>query len=405
MPASILSESARKRGLMVLLVNTFLMWGGFFMVVPLIAIHYVDDLGWAAGGIGLILGMRQLTQQGLTLVGGALADRIGARGLITAGMLIRTASFILMGFATSYPILLASALMAAVGGALFDSPSSAAIAALTSGAERSRYYSTLGVVGGLGMTLGPLLGALLLKQAFSLVAFIAAGCFFVAFLVTLFMMPPVSVSTGERGLTVGIRMALNDRPFMVYTALLMGYWFMWVQLTISLPLEARSITGTSDAVSWIYALNSGMGIVLQYPLLWLVERWLKPPQILIFGIVIMSLGIGSVALAHSTTTLLLCVALFAIGRLLASPTQQTIAAQLANPAVLGSYFGVNALAIAVGGGIGNTFGGVLYAFSNTIAMPALPWLIFSCAGLISAFGLAVMGRRAALRLAAPVHES
>jgi DHA1 family multidrug resistance protein-like MFS transporter len=200
-------------------------------------------------------------------------------------------------------------------------------------------------------------------------------------------------------------MALSDRPFMVYTALLMGYWFMWVQLTISLPLEARSITGTSDAVSWIYALNSGMGIVLQYPLLWLVERWLKPPQILIFGIVIMSLGIGSVALAHSTTTLLLCVALFAIGRLLASPTQQTIAAQLANPVVLGSYFGVNALAIAVGGGIGNTFGGVLYGFGNAIAMPALPWLIFSCAGLISAFGLGIMGRRAALRLATPVQES
>lgn len=399
-----LSETARKRGLLVLLINTFLMWGGFFMVIPLIAIHYVDDLGWAAGAIGLVLGMRQLTQQSLTLVGGALADRIGARGLITAGMLIRTVSFVLMGFATSYPILLASALLAAVGGALFDSPSSAAIAALTSGPERSRYYSTLGVVGGLGMTLGPLVGALLLKQTFSLVAFIAAGCFFVAFLVTLFLMPPVRVSTGDRGLLGGIRMALSDRPFMVYTALLMGYWFMWVQLTISLPLEARAITGTSDAVSWIYALNSVMGIVLQYPLLWLVERWLKPTQILVVGIMIMSLGIGSVALANSTTSLLICVALFAIGRLLASPTQQTIAAQMANPAVLGSYFGVNALAIAVGGGIGNTFGGVLYGFGNAIALPALPWLIFSCAGLISALGLGLMGRRAAMRPVTLVRE-
>ena len=77
---------------------------------------------------------------------------------------------------------------------------------------------------------------------------------------------------------------------------------------------------------------------------------------------------------------------------------------MANPAVLGSYFGVNALAIAVGGGIGNTFGGVLYGFGNAIALPALPWLIFSCAGLISALGLGLMGRRAAMRPVALVRE-
>jgi hypothetical protein len=28
------------------------MWGGFFMVIPLIAVHYVENLGWAAAAIG-----------------------------------------------------------------------------------------------------------------------------------------------------------------------------------------------------------------------------------------------------------------------------------------------------------------------------------------------------------------
>ncbi len=77
-----LSEGQRRRGLIVMLVDTFLMWGGFFIVIPLISVHYVQDLGWDAGAIGLVLGARQLFQQGLTLMGGALADKLGVRGLI-----------------------------------------------------------------------------------------------------------------------------------------------------------------------------------------------------------------------------------------------------------------------------------------------------------------------------------
>ena len=36
------AEAARRRGLWALLATTFFAWGGFFMVVPLIAVHYVE---------------------------------------------------------------------------------------------------------------------------------------------------------------------------------------------------------------------------------------------------------------------------------------------------------------------------------------------------------------------------
>ena len=40
------------------MVSSFFSWGGFFMVIPLMAVHYVDHLGWAAGTIGIILALR-----------------------------------------------------------------------------------------------------------------------------------------------------------------------------------------------------------------------------------------------------------------------------------------------------------------------------------------------------------
>jgi DHA1 family multidrug resistance protein-like MFS transporter len=395
----VLSEASRRRGLLVMLADTFLMWGGFFMVIPLISVYYVDTLGWAAASIGLVLALRQVTQQGLTLFGGALADRLGARGLIAVGMGVRALSFAGMAFADTFPLLLLTALLAALGGALFDSPSSAAIAALTRSEDRSRYFALLGVVRGLGMTAGPLAGAILLRFDFALVALVAGGCFLVAFLLTLLFMPPVQVASERRGFLDGIRLALTDRRFMALNLLLMGYWFMWVQLTISLPLAARAVSGTADAVSWVYALNAMMSLLLQYPLVRLAERWLAPLPILTLGVAIMALGLGGVAGVFSAPEpvrvawLLGCVAVFSLGALLATPSQQTVAAELANPAALGSYFGVNALALAFGGGIGNFAGGLLYGIGQSRGTPALPWLICCAVGLAAAAGLWLLHRR------------
>jgi MFS transporter, DHA1 family, multidrug resistance protein len=388
-----LSEQQRKHGLLVMLADTFLMWGGFFMVIPLISVYYVDSLGWAAASIGLVLAVRQVTQQGLTLFGGALADRLGARGLIAVGLGVRALSFAGMAFADTYPLLMFTAFLAALGGALFDSPSSAAIAALTRSEDRARYFAILGVARGMGMTLGPLAGALLLRFDFSLVALVAGACFFAAFLVTLVFMPQVRVATEQRDFMYGIRLALADRRFMLFNLLLMGYWFMWVQLTISLPLMARAVSGTTDAVSWVYTLNSLMSLLLQYPLLRLAERWLKPLPLLVVGVVLMALGLGGVAAAGSIALLLGCVAVFSLGALFAAPAQQTVAAELADPAALGSYFGVSALALAFGGGIGNFTGGLLYEVGQNLAAPALPWLAFSAVGLGSALGLWLMYQR------------
>ncbi len=393
----ILPSVQRRRGAVMMLVITFLMWGGFFMVIPLISVRYVDDLEWSAGAIGLVLAIRQLTQQGLTVFGGALADRFGAKGLIVVGMFIRAVSFSTLAVASTYPLLLISALMAAIGGALFDSPSSAAVVALTRPEERNRYFAVLGIVRNLGMSLGPLAGAVLLRIDFALVALAAAGCFFIAAAVTLLLLPPVRVATERDELLAGILLALRDRRFMAFNVLLMGYWFMWVQLTISLPLVAHALAGTADAVSWLYALNAGMGIVLQYPVVRVAERWLRPLPVLLIGIALMALGLGSVALASTTGLLLASVALFSFGALLAAPAQQTVAAELANPTTLGSYFGISALALALGGGIGNYAGGSLYSLGYHIGVPALPWLVCLVVGIGSAIGLALLDRHLARR--------
>jgi len=368
------------------------MWSGFFMIVPVISLHYVNDLGWAAQSIGLILGVRQLLQQTLTIAGGALADRIGAKRPILIGLLIRVVGFAGMAWAFDFSALLLMAILAAIGGSLFDAPSAAAIAALTTEAERVQFYSLRGVMTGLGLTAGPLIGSALLKVDFALVAYLAGGFFLAALAITAIFLPAVQVGADRQSLSYGVRLALRDRPFVALTALVMGYWFMWVQLTISLPLKAQALTGDEESVGRIYLVNALITIFAQVPIIRWLEHRFSPMTALALGIVVMAAGLGSVSLAQSFPVMLVCIAIFSVGNLIALANQNVVIAGLARPEARGSYFGVGAVALAFGGGLGNFLGSVLYDESIARGAPELPWLVIAAVGLSAAAGLLMLQR-------------
>ncbi len=385
-----LSLAERQRGLRALLCFTFFMVTGFTVVMPLVAVHFVTQLGWAAVTVGLALAVRQVTQQGLALIGGMLTDRIGARRLLCGGVLLRSVGFASLAWVTTIPGLFAALVISALGGALFEVPYQASIAVLTTTDSRPRYYALSNLVSGVATTLGPLLGVWLLRFDFRWVCLSAAACFLATFLIAVLVLPAVQTARPDRAFGAGYALVFRDRRFLTLTVLLMGYWFVAVQINISLPIMVERLTGSTESVGVMFALNAGMTVCLQYPLIRLLEPRLSARAILVAGVLIMALGIGVIGFAHSFPLFLGCVACFAFGALLTRPTQQSLTASMADPQALGTYLGVNSLALAIGGGIGNGMGGWLIDQAAARALPLLPWLVFAAVGLISALGLSLL---------------
>jgi DHA1 family multidrug resistance protein-like MFS transporter len=385
--ASALPERERRRGLAVLLATTFLSWGGFFAVVPLISIHYVDDIGWTAASVGLVLAVRQFLQQGSSSLTGAVADRIGPKPLMCFGMLVRAVGFLVLAAAGSYLMVMVAAVLMALGGGFFESPQAAATAALTTPEDRRRFYALNGTVAGLGTSLGTQAGALLINLNFATVAITGAVTFAIIFVVIALFMPSVSVSTGNQSAREGLRLAVSDRLFVGFNLLLMGFWFMYTQFSISLPLAAKDISGHTSAVAWVYAVNSIVTVVLGYVLPRALERRLGNFAMLVAGIALTAVGMIAIGWAESIGVLLACVFVLSIGMVLARPAQQTISAGLARPDALGAFLGVGALSLAIGGGIGNYTGGVIYDVGSHHDLRWLPWVVFGAIGLSAALGM------------------
>jgi MFS transporter, DHA1 family, multidrug resistance protein len=397
-------RSPRSRGVAVLVANSGLMSAGFFMLIPLLSVHLTRDLGFSGAAAGAVLALRQLTQQGLMLFGGALADRIGYRPVIALGMLVRALGFFGFALGDSLPVILLSAIVAALGGALFEATGKAALASLAPPAERPRLFSLSAVAGGLGSALGPLIGVALLPLSFRWVGLASGGFFFVAFVLSTLLLPPLA---GAAGVTAGqsapsfretLRVASRDRTFLTFTALLTGFWLLHNQLYISLPLRAAQVTGGAEIVGVLYTVAALAGLALQYPVVRLASGRLSPIAGIAVGVAAMGAGLGLVAFATApggpVPILLAAVVVFAAGRALAEPMRDVATADLAPPHALAAYFGISYLALAAGGSAGNYLGGWLFDLATATGLHALPWLCFTLFGLAMAAGLLRFARAA-----------
>lgn len=293
-----------------------------------------------------------------------------------------------MAFADSLPMLIAAGALSGVGGSLFDAPKSAAITALTKPEDRTQMFSLSSVAGNTGMVLGPLIGAVLIGIGFQTAALMAASVYLLAFVLLLLTLPyiPPGLEAG-RSATTGLKAAVHDRVFRRFTLVMCGYFLLTTQLNVAITLKAVELAGPG-ATGPLYGLTAGMAVLLQYPLLRYTERHFRVRVVLVVAVLLAGLALGLMGLVTTFWQLLAGVALFSFGSMLVFPMQQTLTARMAPEGLAGSYFGVAALSLGIGGAVGSVLGGTLVDMGKQLHFELLPWLTFASISVLTALGLA-----------------
>src|SRR5215475_11486287 len=111
-------------------------------------------LTWAVSAYGLVFG-------GLLLLGGRLADIFGARRVILTGLVIFTLASLASGLAQNQALLIGGRAGQGAGAALLSPAALAAITSIFHGEERTKALSVWASLGGVGFTVGVLIGGIL----------------------------------------------------------------------------------------------------------------------------------------------------------------------------------------------------------------------------------------------------
>lgn len=411
---------AQSRTVQVLLINELTIYLSFAMLYPYLALHFTRDLGFATWAVGLILGIRTLSQQGLTVIGGTLADRFSPKPVIIAGLALRTIGFGLFGLTDSFAGIMVAAILSGLAGALF-SPALRSYLASEAIGERAELFALSSVFAQTGSLTGPLLGVLLLRLSFAAVCLSAAGMFFLLMLLQLRYLPNrPRVDTGPtRSVWQEWGEVARNRPFVLFSLAVVGYLILNNQLYLGIPLEVSRLTGSDSLIGFIFIVPSLLTIAAQ---VWVTARcrarW-RPPTVIAIGLTMMGLAFVPVLLATpflprgggggggmlgrfavqalNLSPILICITLLAFGMMMTQPFSLELIPSLARERLLGTYFGFYSVASAIGVTIGNTVTGVAFDAARENGLLALPWLVMIAIGVASGTAMALLDRGGQLR--------
>jgi MFS family permease len=326
---------------------------------------------------------------------GFFSDRYGPRGVVVTTMAVNAAAVVVL------PLLPAVALCAAAGiaGAAANAyrPASAALlAVLVPAGQRVPVFALQRVALNAGVTVAPLLGAVLAGFSFQLlfaVDALSSAIFAIVAAVSLPRHDPAA-ARGERA--AGRRASpLRDRPFALYCAAMLLNAAVYIQYLAVLPIVLHRARLPIGDFAIMITLNAIVVLALEVPLCAITTR-LPPRRVIVTGIALVGAGEILYGVSGALAVLIAGTLVWSLGEAFATPVQGAFAVTEAPPGRQGSYAATAAAAATVGYAIGPAAGAWLL-----VAAGPRGWSL-TCAAVAALAGLtAAAGKRPDRRIAAP----
>ncbi|WAL64728.1 MFS transporter [Amycolatopsis cynarae] len=397
----------------LLMVNQFTINLGFYMLMPYLATYLSGPLGLAGWAVGLVLGVRNFSQQGMFLLGGTLADRFGYKPLIVAGCLLRTAGFALLSVVGSLPALIVASAATGFAGALFN-PAVRAYLAEDSGPRRLEAFAVFNVFYQGGILAGPLVGLALTAVDFRLTCLVAAAVFAVLTLVQLRALPPWAMrNSGKRSsILAQWRTVASNRTFMLFALVMTGSYVLSFQTYLALPMEARRVAGSATAgdalVAGLFAVSGVLALAGQLKVTGWFKARFSPGTCLVIGMALMALAFVAPVIAARAGSIPAAIALvaaagmLALGTVAVFPFEMDTVVRLSGERLVATHYGFYNTIVGVGILLGNLGTGTVFDLARAAGWPEIPWLGLALLGSLCALGLRRLdrGRRLAAEAAA-----
>lgn len=345
--------------------------GGFlqiFLVLFLTARgHSATQAGFALGayGAGSVAGV---------LVGGSLADRVGARATILTSMLGSAALVLAVLYVKPYPGILAAVIVVGAVGQIYRPAAASMLAELTPEDRQVMIFAMYRFALNLGTTAAPLIGAALVLSSYSLLFWgeaVAAAVYAVIAAVALPRRPapaPAGPAAGaaEAGTPLaadtarhGYGAVLVDRRYLLYLLAMLINAAVYVQYLGTLPLAMKSAGLVTFWYGSMVALNGLIVISCELLVTKVVQR--QPVRLVVTsGFLLLGAGYAAYALPGGLAVFFVGTLLWSLAEIVGGPTMFAYPASAGPTELRGRYLGAAHAMFGLGSAIGPAAGVALW---------------------------------------------
>ena len=374
----------------------------YYGQAAVLAIFLHESLHLSTEQTGTLLGWFGFVVWFLPILGGSLADRFGFRNSLALAYLTLAAGYFMMGSLTAawmaplrqalplFWVVLLVLMIPALGPSVVKPVVAGTTARASSESVRSIGYSIYYTLVNIGGMIGPVV-AFLVRRSLGIenVFRVSAVFVFLMFFATLLFYKEPSRASGQSVPTImaalrNMLVVLSNLQFVAFLLIFSGFWIIFWQEFISLPLFLRGYVDPNAKIDLLLSVDPATVILFQIVVSYLTRR-IPVFRAMTLGILISSFS-WLVLLVHASTGFVIAaLVILAVGEITQSPRYYEYVSRLAPPGQQGTYMGYAFLPIAIGYLIGGKLGGYLvHYFGDVLHRPEQMWWVVSAIGFATA---------------------
>ncbi|GIK09293.1 MAG: MFS transporter [Chloroflexota bacterium] len=384
----------------LMIAGLVLATAGGSMVGPYLLIYVSEKLSLPLSTVAALVSINAGTGLISSFVAGWLADKVGRKLVMNLSLTLTGLTYFFMLYAETYPQFVFLMVALGLSNPLYQVGSDAMLADLVPSEKRTEAFAINRIANNAAFALGPAVGGFLATRSYHL-TFWSATMGFLAYSLLLFFRAretldrqAVKSSTlqpnAEAAPRGGYARVLRDGPYMAFVGLLslglIAPSILWILLAVYTKLNFGL---PENQFGWIPTTNALMCVFVQYSVSQATRKHKSLPVVAV-GMLIYALGVGSVALMSGFWGFWLSMVILTFGELTLVPTSSKYVADRAPAHLRGRYMS----AYWIGWGLARTAAPLIGGFLNDAIAPRAIWLGALTLGLVSAFGLFLLSRRA-----------
>ncbi len=392
----------------------------YYAVNAVLAIYLHEQLKFSQQKTGELIGFFGGLVWFLPIIGGTIADRLGFRRSLAGAYLVLALGYLLLGSLTAdwmaplrdtLPLAVLVRLILcvpALGPAIVKPCVVGTTARASSDNVRSLGYSIYYTLVNIGGTLGPIF-SFVVRRAMGIANVFrvsAASVFLMFFGVLLFFKEPQQAEKRPASFAQAFKNMLavmTNVRFVAFLLIFSGFWIMFWQEFIALPLFIRGYINPNADVDLLTTVDPLAVILFQILISYLTRR-IPTFAAMTLGILIASLswlilaacdlsrqihttlhlGPWSIAVEGLPIFAIIALLVLALGEMVQSPRYYEYVSRLAPPGQQGTFMGFAFLPIAIGFVLAGHIGGRLVNyFGQVLGRPSQLWYVITGIGLLT----------------------
>ena len=373
----------------VLVVAMFVDRLGGTILFPFFALYITKRFGVGMTEAGVLIGLFSVAGLFGSMIGGALADKIGRRSIVIFGLVTSATGSVIMGLLDNIVAFYVLAIVVGFLGSIASPAHQAMVADMLPEEQRSEGFGVMRVVANLAWIIGPTIGGLLAAQSYMLLfltdAVTSSITAFIVFKLIPETKPEPVTSQAPQSLVqtiVGYRVVLKDRLFLAFLGASMLMLIVYGQMYNTLAVFLRDVHGVPDrGYGLLLSIDALMVVLLQ---VWVARRTKSyPPMVMMaLGTFLYMIGFSMYGFVAAYWLFVVAIIIITFGEMIVMPVSQALAAKFAPEDMRGRYMAFFDLSWTIPGAIGPAAAGLILDNFNP------NWVWYAC-GLVA--GTAVLG--------------